>query len=298
MEKSNAKSKELKALISLIDEPDSNIYEEIQQKICSIGISAIPELELAWENFLEPYLQKRIEILIKIIQFENVQLELNNWMKFGTKNLLLGWIIISKYQYPNLKEEEIKTQIEQIKQDIWLELNNDLTALEKVRIINHVFYDVYGFAGNTSSFHAPQNSFINNVLESKKGNPLSLGIIYSIIAQSLDFPIYGVNLPEHFVLAYTNNKGNDNISFVKTNEVLFYLNPFKKGIVFSQNEISAFLNELKLPINETFTKPCSNVDILIRLFNNLIYSYKELGSKNKIEELKQLLRILKKEENH
>ncbi|NVO03172.1 MAG: hypothetical protein HXX09_10785 [Bacteroidetes bacterium] len=295
MIKEDAQKNELKALISLIDEPDERIYEEIKQKIFSYGTDAIPELEIAWENFLEPHLQKRIEGLIKVIQFENVQSELKNWVDFGGKNLLLGWIIISKNQYPNLKEEEIKKQIDLIKNDIWLELNDNLTALEKVRIINHIFYDIYGFTGNSSNFHAPQNSFINNVLDSKKGNPLSLGVIYSIISQSLNFPIYGVNLPEHFVLAYTNEKRSDSLSFIDKNEVLFYLNPFKKGIVFSKKEITSFLSELKLPYTDAFIKPCSNIDIIRRFLNNLVFSYGQLKATSKIAEMKLLLSIINKE---
>jgi regulator of sirC expression with transglutaminase-like and TPR domain len=295
MMKNDAQGNELKALISLIDEPDDKIYKEIKEKIYSYGADAITELEIAWENFLEPHLQKRIEGLIKVIQFENVQSELKNWVDFGGKNLLLGWIIISKYQYPNIKEEEIKKQIDLIKNDIWLELNDNLTALEKVRIINHIFYDIYGFTGNSSNFHEPQNSFINNVLDSKKGNPLSLGVIYSIVSQSLNFPIYGVNLPEHFVLAYTNEKRSDSLSFIDKNEVLFYLNPFKKGIVFSKKEITSFLSELKLPYTDAFIKPCSNIDIIRRFLNNLIFSYGQLKATSKIAEMKLLLSIINKE---
>ena len=74
--------------------------------------------------------------------------------------------------------------------------------MEKVRVLNHIIFDVHGFSGNTANFHAPQNSYINNVLESKKGNPLSLSVLYAVIAQRLDVNIYGVNLPEHFILAY------------------------------------------------------------------------------------------------
>ncbi len=58
------------------------------------------------------------------------------------------------------------------------------------------------FSGNTTNHQDPQNSYIGQVLDTKKGNQISLASIYSIIAQKLDIPIYGVNLPQHFILAY------------------------------------------------------------------------------------------------
>jgi regulator of sirC expression with transglutaminase-like and TPR domain len=99
-------------------------------------------------------------------------------------------------------KKNLRKQVQQIKHDVWLEINDELTAMEKVKIINHILFDVHQFSGNIANYHAPQNSFINSVLETKKGNPVSLGILYMIIAQELQIPIYGVNLPEHFIVAY------------------------------------------------------------------------------------------------
>src|SRR6478736_249860 len=96
----------------------------------------------------------------------------------------------------------INKKFDRIRLDIWLELRYDYSAYEKIKIINHVLYNVHGFKGNTDQYHDPSNSFINNVLESKRGNPIMLAVVYMLIAQRLNMPIYGVNLPQHFVLGY------------------------------------------------------------------------------------------------
>ncbi|HEV7230802.1 MAG TPA: transglutaminase-like domain-containing protein, partial [Bacteroidia bacterium] len=147
---------------------------------------------------------------------------------------------------------------------------------------------------NTTNYHAPQNSYINNVLESKKGNPLSLSILYLIIAQDLSIPIFGVNLPEHFVLAYIDEENQFPVYGETPNKVLFYINPFSKGAVFSSKEIDAFLKQLKLPMEQTYYEPCPNVDIIKRVFRNLILAYEKLGYPTKVKELENLLSILKK----
>jgi regulator of sirC expression with transglutaminase-like and TPR domain len=127
---------------------------------------------------------------------------LKAWKRGGGEDLLEGALIISRYRYPDMDEQKVKARLAAIRQDIWLELNDNLTAFEKVRVFNHIFFQTHGFKGNKRNYHAPQNSYINEVLDSRKGNPLSLAIIYQVLAEDLDLPLRGVNLPNHFVLAY------------------------------------------------------------------------------------------------
>jgi len=282
---------EIKALISLLDDPDENIYQEVSMRFLSFGEEVIPVLEDAWEHSFDTLIQNRIENIIHQIQFDLIKDALKDWAQPHHQNLLEGALLIAKYQYPDVDFKKIQKQIDQIKQDVWLELNENLTALEKVKIINHILFDVHNFSGNTTNYHAPQNSYINNVLESKKGNPLLLSIIYTIVAQSLEIPIYGVNLPEHFILCYVDTE-HMGVPSAKGNEgsnVLFYINPFSKGAVFSKREIDAFLKQLKLENLEMFYEPCSNLEIIKRLLRNVIASYEKLGYPDKSKELKILL---------
>jgi regulator of sirC expression with transglutaminase-like and TPR domain len=213
------------------------------------------------------------------------------WTDSGGLDLLAGTILVSRYQYPDLDEDKIRKQIELIKKDVWLELNPNLTAYEKVRVINHILFDVQNFSGNTANYHAPQNSYINNVLETKKGNPLMLSIIYSIIAQGLNIPIYGVNLPEHFILAYVDEYAQRTDS-EQEEPILFYINPFSRGSVFSRREIDTFLKQLKLEPSKKYYESCSNIDIIKRQIRNLINAYDKLAYPQKVEDLKKLLDIV------
>jgi regulator of sirC expression with transglutaminase-like and TPR domain len=284
---------EIKALISLLDDPNELVYHQVSIKFLSLGQEIIPILEDAWEHSFDALIQNRIESIIHQIQFDIVANRLQEWALPENQNLLEGALIITQYQYPDVDTQRIKKQIEKIKQDVWLELNDNLTALEKVKIINHILFDVHHFSGNTSNYHAPQNSYINNVLESKKGNPLLLSIIYTLLAQDLKIPIYGVNLPEHFILCYVDE---ENIAIEPRpkngGNVFFYINPFSKGAVFSHKEIDAFLKQLNLEPLPVFYEPCSNLEIIKRLLRNLIGSYDKLGYPDKSQELKKLLAVL------
>lgn len=282
--------KEVIALITLLDDPDEVIYYQVKNRFVVLGPPAIPHLETAWENSFDAIMQKRIETIIHTIQFETLQKALKNWAKTEQDDLLKGILILARYQYPDLDENKIRKQLSTIKQDVWLELHEDLTALEKVKIINHILFEIHQFSGNITNYHAPQNSFLNNVLESKKGNPLMLSVVYLLICIDLKIPVYGINLPQHFVLAYLNEDANliDVNNKSLSNNILFYINPFSKGLLFNQKDIDQFLKQLNLDLEPKYYLPCSNIDIIKRCINNLIFSYEKLGYLEKVEELKGL----------
>jgi regulator of sirC expression with transglutaminase-like and TPR domain len=284
---------EIVSLINLLDDPDENIFQHVQDKLIQIGVEAIPYLERSWEeNKYTGLFQVRIETLIDTIQFNQIIADLSDWNN-SEKNILDGWILLTKWQFPGINESIIKGKIEEIKNDIWIEIKGKQTAQEKILTFNKVFYTNYKFQGNTKNYHSPINSFIHTVLETKHGNPLSLAILYSTIAQMLHIPIYGVNLPNHFILAYVESdlRSND-FKNLNRKDILFYINAFSNGSILNEKDIHSFLKQLKIEPNESFYIPCSNKTILLRIITNLISSYQQLGNIKKVEQLILLKEIL------
>ena len=284
---------EIVSLINLLDDPDENIFQHVQDKLIQIGVEAIPYLERSWEeNKYTGLFQVRIETLIDTIQFNQIIADLSGWNN-SEKNILDGWILLTKWQFPGINESTIKGKIEEIKNDIWIEIKGKQTAQEKILTFNKVFYTNYKFQGNTKNYHSPINSFIHTVLETKHGNPLSLAILYSTIAQMLHIPIYGVNLPNHFILAYVESdlRSND-FKNLNRKDILFYINAFSNGSILNEKDIHSFLKQLKIEPNESFYIPCSNKTIILRIITNLISSYQQLGNIKKVEQLILLKEIL------
>lgn len=283
---------EIKAMISLMDDPDETVYRQIRNQLLAMGPQVIPVLENEWEtNDYGLIFQSRIEQLIHEIQFNSVKINLELWIEGGANDLLQGCLIVNKYQYPDLDEARVRKRIHQIKHDIWLELNENLTAFEQIRIINHILFDIYGLSANKKNFHSPQNSYLNMVLDTGKGNPLSLSIIYSLICQQLDIPVYGVNLPNHFVLAFMDHYNIMQVNEGVNEEVLFYINPFSRGSIFNRKEIEQFLKQLNIEPHHSFFYPCNNLTIVKRMIANLVASYEKSGQPDKGEELTKLLNL-------
>jgi regulator of sirC expression with transglutaminase-like and TPR domain len=266
----------IKSLICLLDDPDEDIILHVENQIKQIGELAIEDLEFEWENSTNSIIVERIENLIFEIKSNKYRDLLQNWIQNGAENLIEGSLLVAQYQYHNLNQEKVYDFLKKIEQDIWIEINDYQTALEKTKIINHIFYNIYGFDGNKENYHAPQNSFIQKVIEQKKGTPLSLGILYIHIAQKLDIPIYGVNVPNHFVLVYKNNE-LDEPPFDK---YLFYINPFSNGSVFGRYELEDFIQQLQIPAQAAFFEACTNKDIVKRMIHNIVYAYELAGKSN------------------
>ncbi|MBC7914380.1 MAG: hypothetical protein H7Y07_09685 [Pyrinomonadaceae bacterium] len=283
--------KELESLIKLLDDPDAEVSEHVEAKLLSYGNEIIEYLESAWEQSFDALLQERIENLVHKIQYLSVKKELELWYHGGAFDLLQGVIIINKYQYPDMDPIKITNQIEEIKREIWLQMVYDMSAIEKVKIINHVLYSIYNFSGNTTNHQDPQNSYISQVLESKKGNQISLAIIYSVIAQKLDIPIYGVNLPQHFILAYIDEAKE----YIPEEGVLFYINAFNKGFIFSRKDVDSFLKQLNLQPAKEYYEPCKNEDIIRRILRNLVSAYTKSGYDDKVKEVEELLAVVETE---
>lgn len=271
---------ELKALISLLDDTDAEVYTHVEQKIISLGDEIIPYLEKSWETNFSSSIQEKIENLIHSLQFDGLKKKLTNWVKNEPKDLLKGMWIINTYLYPDLDYEKVRSEIEQIYYDVWLDFGQSENPTDQIKSLNAAIYDKLKFSSNTKNFHSPSNSMINNVLESKKGNPISLCVVYLLIAQKLKLPVYGVNLPNLFVLTY------------KSKDVQFYINAFNRGLVFSKTDIDSFIEQLKLKPMDSFYQPCNHIAIIQRALRNLIACFEKVGETEKVEEVRDLLNCI------
>lgn len=271
--------KELHALVSLLDDTDREVKSHVIDKLFSIGHPVIPFLEKKWEESFNPAIQKEIEDLVHRLQFLQLKERLIDWKNSPDQDLLTGLWIINTYQYPDLEYEKLNADMHQIYFEVWTAFKNDLLPYEQVRIINGVLFNSLRFSANTKNFHSPGNSMLSNVLETKKGNPISLCAIYLLVAKKLGLPIYGVNLPNLFVLTY------------KSADASFYINAFNKGLIFSRKDIVNYLEHLNIGSREVFFEPCSNRDIITRVLRNLIVAFEKLGEIEKSEEIKELLEI-------
>lgn len=271
------KESEIKALVVLLDDEDHEVVTHVEEKIMSIGTSVIPLLEQEWESTFNPIIQAKIEDLVHELQFELLKERFVDWKDSGAENLLEGLWIVATYLYPDIEIEELSEEIDQLYHELWRHMEDEMTPYDRIRIFNEVFFNKFKFRANTKNFHSPANSMINAVLETKKGNPISLCAVYLLLAQKMDLPVFGVNLPNLFILTY------------QVGEESFYINVFNRGLIFTRDDIDNYLESLQLEKQDIFYDPCSNLDIILRALRNLIVSFEKLGDYHKADEIKLIL---------
>ena len=272
---------ELKALVSLIADDDLEVRSHVELKLLLMGEEAIPWLEKELDHTgFDNDLQDRILNVIHSLQFELLIGRLNTWCLLGANDILEGLWLIATYQYPDLDIQKLRKTLDNIYYEAWMQLRDGMNPYDQVRIMNQVLLEDFKLGRNNRHFQSPGNSMINVVLESKKGNPITLCVIYLLIGQRLGMPLYGVNLPNMFILTY------------KTVNIQFYINVFNRGIIFNRQDIENYIRTLKLEPLEVFFEPCNNLDIMKRVLRNLYASFEHLGELDKMEEVLRMQNVL------
>lgn len=279
-------NKEIKALISLLEDEDPEIKRHVSAQVNNLGETIIPFLEEAWEETLNPDFQKRIEDLIHDLQFDGLRNRLKEWKEEGATDLLRGMWLVNTFQYPDVEFSAITKTIEQIYYEAWLHVKPDMHPYDQVKALNHALFKIFKFSANTVNFHSPANSMLHLVLESKRGNPLTLCVIYLTIAQKLELPVYGVNLPNLFILTFKHESLEQ-----------FYINVYNKGLMLTKADIDNYLLQLNLNPVEIFYEPCSNLAIVQRSLRNLAFSFEKLNELEKATEVTKLLDAISDDED-
>lgn len=268
---------EIKALISLLDDSDYDVAAYVEKQIAYLGEGIIPFLEEEWEETLNADLQKKIEDLIHNLQYDGLTKRLQAWKASGAENLLEGMFLVNSYLYPDVDFATINKAIDQLYFDAWTHMKDEMHPYDQVKSLNNVLFREKRFSANTKNFHSPANSMLHLVLETKRGNPLTLCVIYMTLAQRLSMPVYGVNLPNLFILTY------------KLGDMQFYINVYNKGLILSKADIDNYILQLNLNPVDIFYEPCDNLDIVKRALRNLAFSFEKMDDPEKATEVNKLL---------
>ena len=284
-------TKEISALLHLIDDPDSDVYTTVREKLISYGKNVIPNLEYLWETTDNPFIQERVEMLIHNVQYEEVKNQLNDWLKEGEPELLKGAYIFNNYHFPDVPYDNIAKPLENLRRNIWLELNPYLTPLEQTNIITGIIFQYYKFKKNPTDSNRPHDFLLSQVLETKKGNNISLTIIQLILARLAELPIHLIQIPDQLILAYIKYPSDNTFSGEPEN-IPFYIDG-GSGQIFSYKEIELYLKRAGLEWSAEFFKPQTSQMIIATLIEEYASCFQNDHAAYKYNELKLLAEIIR-----
>jgi hypothetical protein len=287
------KDTKLDALITLLDDPDQSVFNLVLDELLKEDVSVVEKLEHIWETSLDELVQDRIEEIIQEIQLKDTKDKIKQWANQDTLDLFEGFFLISRYQYPEIKFKVIQAQLDKIRKDVWLEFRNSLTALEKISILNHIFYNHYKFDVDEYNPDNPQNSYINRILETKKANPVSIAILYTLVARLLELPVHYIDFPKQPLVAYF-DKDIVQLAYGEGtgHSILFFINPSNKGAIIGPKEVDYIRHTSEEGYQQKLTDPCPDRIIIKRLIERLIIGYTDMAQQDKVNYLKEIVAIL------
>lgn len=276
-------TKEITALLHLIDDPDDEVYSTVSKRIISFGKQIIPNLEHLWETTPDETIQERIEMLIHGLHFRDLQVDLQAWSTDKEHDLFTGALLVSRYQYPDLKLSTHYQELEKIRRNIWLELNSFLTSLEKINVLNNILFNYYKIKGSEIKYTQPDDFLVHKLVESKKGNAVSMGILLITLANLLDINMHMINIPRQFIMAYF----DDDPEIVSDNEfppanIQFYLDG-ASGQIFSHKDVETYFKRIGLTPTVSYFKPLSNkriIQLMLEEYAKCFSDEKKLYKKN------------------
>lgn len=284
-------NKEISALFHLIDDPDEEVFTSVSERIVSLGRAIIPNLEHLWENTPDEEVQERIEMLIHKLHFRDLVSDFSNW-KNGARELLEGALLIARYQYPEMLNTTTLQEVEKIRRNIWLELNSYLTPLEQVNVITGILYSYYKLKGNEVAYDIGEDFLINKVIENKKGNAITNGILYLILCEMLDIPIKAINVPRQFILGYFDIDYNfPNPTRQKSDKINFYVDPLN-GQIYSHKDVENYFKRISVPPTPSYFKQLGNKRIIQHLLEEYSKCFTDAANLYKKNDLIFLAKLL------
>lgn len=279
------------ALLSLMDDTDTEVYSIVTEQICQYGKGIIPHLENLWENTVQNDVQERIELLIHQIQYNDLEDELCDW-KQCSGSLMDGAVLVARFQYPELDVADFKDKVLKLWKTVWLELNDQLTSLEQLHILNSILYHFYKLEGTKYNYKNEDFFLINKVLEKRKGNALSNGILFQIIAEQIGLPVRAVHVPNHYLLAFFAKKSTYWPSKeLHSKNVLFFIDA-TNGNVYNRQDMTRYLEDNGCLANERLFEVMDNKEIVAYLLKELASCFDENKYPYKRNELQRLIKIL------
>jgi regulator of sirC expression with transglutaminase-like and TPR domain len=175
----------------------------------------------------------------------------------GTVSLEAGCWLLARTRYPELDKAAYQVRLDEMARELRERLTGRETPRATIEVCNRHLYQTLGFRGNRQDYHDPDNSYLNRVLDRRLGIPISLGALYLALARRLRLPLYGVNMPGHFILAW------------RSRAAQFFVDPFNEGRLLTEADCREYCEQMGLEFRPQSLGIASVRQILRRTCHNL-----------------------------
>lgn len=266
------------ALLILLADDDPAVYRKIRQKILAYGPAAAVWLRPHTLS-REPALRRRAQEIV--LSFDRQAAD-NVFLGFCLKNgeafdLEEGAWKLAQTQYPDINVEGYRALLDSFAADIKEKLEDNEKPESTLNSVNAYLFDELGFNGNEEQYYEADNSYLNRVLDRRVGNPISLCLVYLLVAARLRLPITGIGLPGHFVCRFQSSSAE------------IYIDAFNHGKLLTKADCIQYLLQGNYSVREDYLTPVSPRRLLLRVCGNLHQIYLHLEQNEAATRLQRYL---------
>jgi regulator of sirC expression with transglutaminase-like and TPR domain len=230
---------ELISLISLMDDPDTVVRSAVRERLKERGEETV---ELIERQYLSESPDDKRELYLAFLEDVKAEIatgKLSLLIESPQPMLDLGLFYVTKIADTTADDLLYFTTLEALSEEISLEIGEDKTSVESVKIFNYLFFNRFNFHHTDTQMQHSESALIDRVLLSRGGNPVAISLAYFLLSRSVGLPVYPLCFPGGFVPVYIDNQG----------KILFYLNIFKQGSIFLEETLMQFFDDIGMVYN-------------------------------------------------
>ena len=252
------------AVLALLDDPSPAVRKALLAHFAAQGEPArvfLENLASSGGRLLATHARSYLEEL----KFTDPVSEFRDFIRSLNYELETGALLLARTVFPDTDIGLSCQRLDDLAARCRELIAEPLSVREKCRVINRVLFHENGFRGNLEHYTDPLNSFLPVVLERRKGIPLSLSIVYLLVAQRLGIDLEPVGLPGHFMVG------------CYLEDAPLYIDPFEQGAFRSPEEVFAFLKSGSHQPKISDLAPATVREVLCRSCRNLVNHYTAAG---------------------
>jgi regulator of sirC expression with transglutaminase-like and TPR domain len=274
---------EQRALLLLLGDDDPQIYRTVRQRILADGDTALDWVRPATRSN-DPVQRRRAAEIIRHITMRHADDRflafcLNSGEDLDIEEGIFG---LAQTEFPDINVAGYIAILDDYAADLRERLDFGGQAAQMIAGINEYLFKIQGYHGNEENYYEPENSYLNKVIDRRKGNPISLCLIYHCLARRLHLPITGIGMPGHFLCR-----------FQTPTEELF-IDAFNNGKILSKGDCVKYLLHTRDGFKEAYLSPITPRRTLLRVCSNLHQIYSQQSRKDDIARFQRYIVALAK----
>ena len=275
------------ALLRLLSDPNEQVARTIQDQLARLGSHVLPFLEKAGTD--DDTLQPRIASIKEEIRFGQLKEEFQKFVSQSARqdDWEHGAFLIAKLAYPDLSISHYIKCLDQLAEEFRTKWHATESPPGKVaRLLSNFLFKDKGYSGNREDYYEPDNSYLNRVIDTRQGIPISLSALYVFVGKRIGLPLAGVGMPGHFLVRI---EGETPAQFVDC---------FNGGTILQEKDCEQFITASGLDYDPRFLEKSSTPTMLARMLRNLLSIYEQESEEQMARRIRAFLELLENEKTN